>query len=114
MLLELPFGTLRYYHSRKEIVAHCAAHGEQRRLSRTVVGTVGKPARGRPVGLLAAWLYNAYDPGNDSGYFHVHAKPLPTLQQRQDARGVVATVAASGNLFGKERRRFGGVGAGGT
>ena len=59
VLLELPFGTLRYYHSRKEIVAHCAAHGEQCRLSRTVVGTVGKPARGRPVGLSAAWFFNA-------------------------------------------------------
>ena len=69
-------------------------------------GTVGKPARGRPVCFLgASWFYNAYDPGNDSRYFHVHAKPLPTLQQRQDARGVVATVAASCNIFGKELPR---------
>ena len=74
-------------------------------MSRTVVGTVGEPAKGRPVGLLAAWLYNAYDPGNDSRYFYVHVKPLLTLQQRQDVRGVVATVAASGSLFYKERPR---------
>eukprot|EP00972_Heterocapsa_arctica_P035128 5172123-Heterocapsa_arctica.AAC.1 len=63
-VVRLPFGDIRYYHLRKEMVAHCPnpRHGNHCRLSRKTTPHLSakKAGQGRPAGLLAAWLRSAH------------------------------------------------------
>ena len=66
-------GELRYHKKTKNIVAHCSAHEDDCRRSRTTVGNSRRPGQGRPIGLLVAWLRDPDSHGEGRFLVHNHA-----------------------------------------
>lgn len=93
--VHLEFGSIRFYFSRLEMVAHCGnpAHGKRCRLSRSVQASAAtsRIGQGRPVGLLGAWLMAGQQDQNLTTHeAHVRMRPLPDLDSRRSARLLVA------------------------
>lgn len=104
---EIPnLGTLRFYATRNEFVAHCThQQGHDRcRLSRSSSASLAgnREGQGRPLGLLVAWLQAAH--GFQDGRAHVRM-PRPDLATRQAAREFLKTLEGSGALLLAERPR---------
>ena len=100
-VLALPWGTLRYYIQRDQIVAFCGnvrMHGRACKISRILRG-IGD--RGRPLGLLVAWLIAQGLCGSKSA--HVHMSPYPNWDQRNAARELLKGYALSESFFNLER-----------
>ena len=62
----------------------CSGHGSRCRKVRTAKARAAKPAQGRPIGYLAAWL--AQHAATQDEHKHI---PLPSFEARLAARQVV-------------------------
>jgi hypothetical protein len=95
----LPWGTLKYYLAREEIVAECNQHskaggvGEKRVICRTTRTTAtslnpGRAGQGRPIGLLVAWLMASTQPDIAcmTAIQHNRHRPMPNYIDRVNAR----------------------------
>ena len=96
-----PNGIIKFYGVNGDFVATCLQkdHGQKCRLTRTARGNDRKPAQGRPLGLLYAWLQlSACDQQT-----HLHLRP--SLQERIDARTSLAALPDGTSLQTLERDR---------
>jgi hypothetical protein len=100
------FGTISAYRS-GDLVATCGYPGHARcRITRTVQlqGSRTKSAKGRPLGLMAAWLL---DDAHQSQAAHCQAAKAKaySFEQRRAARTALRNTPGSEPLFEKERGR---------
>jgi hypothetical protein len=99
-VVEVDHGNIRWYARSRRFVATCrnAAHGRCVK-QKTISSRVG---RGRPLGLLAAWLERAFE--FDSQEAHTSVGALVPRQERQAARQRLRQVRGSASLFDAELR----------
>ena len=106
--LELPQGgRIVYYAHRNEFYAECPlrvhGHGQLCRRARTSNANHRRPAQGRPLGTLMAWLELSleYETGDDHKTIFAC-----TLQQRRAAREALKLIPGSQTLLAAERDKF--------
>jgi len=102
--LNLPDGnSIVYYAGPQQFYAICRhnhAMGSMCRMTRTRRGQASKPAAGRPLGFLMAWLQAQDEYGTCSDH---HDLCEPDLADRRGARALLHTIPAAELLFAKER-----------
>jgi len=103
-------GTLVFYPSCLDFYAICTAHGC--RLTRRCTASASKPAQGRPLGYLTAWLLRGLL--CDSRDEHMDAEQRRGIPhtERADARQWLALQPGGANLLRLERQPRDGEGPG--
>ena len=106
--VEFPHGSITYYGTTSRFVAHCqcAGHGRKCFKTATALGRVGQ--KGRPLGLLYAWLLEA--PAVEPATQKQHLDTTPTYASRVDARRALEGAPAAAPLFEEERKQRPGEG----
>eukprot|EP00971_Amphidinium_carterae_P344380 6484745-Amphidinium_carterae.2 len=91
-------GSLKFYTSTNQFVAECIQEGHGKcRLTRSALPNPNRPAQGRPLGLLCAWLQK---PCCDRD---VHLVLRLSFAERCLAREQIAAFPEGANLLGSER-----------
>ena len=102
--VDLPHGdgSLVFYHGTNALQAHCKwpSHGDCRKQRTIVPGR--RAGQGRPLGYLTAWLLDAHKHETQNEHNH---RSVVTLEERQNARALLAGLPGSDDLFEKERPR---------
>lgn len=104
-----PYGSIAHYKSNGNFVANCCfgRHCGRPLCKKTRTSTAPttqraeqlRPAQGRPLGLVCAWLVAQ----GEFGTKEEHGAFAPTLEQRRDARALLRNIAGAEELFRRER-----------
>ena len=98
--VNLPGGSITWYRYSSDFVVVCRMHAGQCRKHKSSRAYARRPAQGRPLGWMAAWLeLHAEHPTAEEHKLCCH----PTLDQRQSARARLAALPSSVGLLSKER-----------
>lgn len=103
MAYAVPGGEIRYYPATRRFVAHCEnpLHGVCRREKLAFAGA--RPAQGRPLGYLQAWLLDADYGSHDE---HLACTALLDLPTREAGRQALKeAIGEAADLFAMERPR---------
>jgi len=100
-MLNVPGGVIKYYRTTDRMVAECSKHSKCH-LTRTTVGAVQK-AKGRPLGLLVAWLGMCDSSPDLTRAQHWDKDRWPSRAQRLEARLWVLSHAGGFKYTAAER-----------
>ena len=109
--VRVPGGIIRFFFadSRFEAVCsngnHLTAAGSECRLTRTAHASDTEPACGRPLGLLVAWLSQAFDKATRDEHRCPFNICSISLRDRQDGRRVLEGSPAGLRMLEQERER---------
>ena len=106
-------GIIRYYSSKQAFTAECSCHAKCVKTRQSTPGaalaTVKKPgpsllAKGRPLGLLAAWLQDGSNHENKGAHWQQENELVATtLEKRKAARAMIAASETGLRLLAFER-----------